>query len=107
MRLYTSSTVLPTIIFLFVSCTASPDTRPLDEAEPEAVDEVGDSAQATVVTSADTIIRLDPNAEDLEVWKDRDISEDPPREPGPITTFGPLTFFGLPIAMTVEDLVAG
>ena len=65
MRLYISATVLPTIIFFFVACTASPDTRPLDEAVPEPVDEAGDSAQATVVTSADTIIRLDPNAEDL------------------------------------------
>ncbi|MYG18433.1 MAG: agmatinase, partial [Gemmatimonadales bacterium] len=41
------------------------------------------------------------------MWQDRDISGDPPREPGPIEVGSVLTFFGLPIARTPEDLVAG
>jgi formimidoylglutamase len=97
------------LVFSVISCTQSSKPEATDEALTEAVEEgaSGEESEEQEETSADTIIRLDPNAEDLEVWKDRDISEDPPREPGPITTFGPLTFFGLPIAVTPEDLVAG
>ena len=103
-----SSVALLLVVLSVISCTTPPQST--EEALPEATEEVASGEQPEeqeVVTSADTIIRLDPNAEDLEVWKERDISEDPPREPGPIKTFGPLTFFGLPIAMTPEDLVAG
>ena len=53
------------------------------------------------------IIRLDASDPNLAVWQDRDISGDPPREPGPIEVGSVLTFFGLPIARTPEDLVAG
>src|SRR5262245_42747002 len=54
-----------------------------------------------------TIIRLDPNDPNIEVWRDRDTSRDPKRDPGPIGPNGALTFFGLPIAITPEDLKAG
>jgi hypothetical protein len=53
------------------------------------------------------VIRLDPNAPELEVCTPRDTSKDPKREPGPIGANGALTFFGLPIAVTPEDLRAG
>ena len=65
-----------------------------------------DSAQEPPDPEA-AIIRLDPNDPNLEVWRDRDISNDPPREPGPIRVGSVLTFFGLPVARTIEDLVAG
>src|SRR5919106_6997392 len=54
-----------------------------------------------------TVIKLDPNDPNLEVWRDRDTSRDPKREPGPIGPNGALTFFGLPIAITTDDLKAG
>jgi agmatinase len=54
-----------------------------------------------------SLIVLDPNDANLEVWRDRDTSRDPKREPGPISPNGALTFFGLPIAVTPEDLKAG
>ncbi len=58
------------------------------------------------------IIRLDPNAENLDVWSQlRDTSNDAAREPGLIPTGrlrrpGVLTFFQLPLALTPEDLRA-
>ena len=71
-------------------------------------DTVADAASEREPLPADSaIIRLDASDPDLEVWRDRDISEDPPREPGPIQVGSVLTFFGLPIARTAEDLVAG
>ena len=66
-----------------------------------------DSAQEAAPDPEAAIIRLDPNDPNLEVWRDRDISDDPPREPGPIQVGSVLTFFGLPMARTIEDLVAG
>ena len=66
-----------------------------------------DSAQETPPDPEAAIIRLDPNDPNLEIWRDRDISNDPPREPGPIRVGSVLTFFGLPVARTIEDLVAG
>lgn len=60
----------------------------------------------------DAIIRLDPDAEGLDVWSQlRDTSNDAQREPGLIQTGrlrrpGVLSFFGLPIALTPEDLTA-
>ena len=90
-----------------------------DEAPAgEATEATEASEQDTTAQAADTteqeapdpeaaIIRLDPNDPNLEVWRDRDISNDPPREPGPIRIGSVLSFFGLPIARTIEDLVAG
>ena len=71
------------------------DTQQADTTEQEAPDPEA------------AIIRLDPNDPNLEVWRDRDISDDPPREPGPIRVGSVLSFFGLPVARTIEDLVAG
>ncbi|MDE2981508.1 MAG: agmatinase family protein [Gemmatimonadota bacterium] len=76
-------------------------------AEEAAQEEAQDSAQEEVPDPEAAIIRLDPNDPNLEVWRDRDISSDPPREPGPIRVGSVLTFFGLPVARTIEDLVAG
>jgi agmatinase len=53
------------------------------------------------------VIRLDPNAPGLDPCRPRDTSKDPKREPGPINANGALTFFGLPLAVTPEDLKAG
>jgi len=100
------------------------ETPPADSGEGAAPGAEADVATAaepatdTTVQEADTaeqeapdpeaaIIRLDPNDPNLEVWRDRDISDDPPREPGPIRVGSLLTFFGLPMARTIEDLVAG
>ncbi|MCY3677429.1 MAG: agmatinase family protein [Gemmatimonadetes bacterium] len=78
------------------------------EAGQEAGQEAAqDSAQEEAPDPEAAIIRLDPNDPNLEVWRDRDISDDPPREPGPIRVGSVLTFFGLPMARTIEDLVAG
>ena len=82
-----------------------------DAAEATATAETPEDAQQDSAQEAPdpeaAIIRLDPNDPNLEVWRDRDISNDPPREPGPIQVGSVLTFFGLPIARTIEDLVAG
>lgn len=58
------------------------------------------------------IIRLDPDAEGLDVWSQlRDTSDDAQRKPGLIPTGrlrrpGVLSFFQLPLALTPEDLEA-
>jgi len=71
----------------------------------------GDEKEAPV-DPEDAIIRLDPDSEDLDVWSQvRDTSEDPEREPGIIQVGrlrrpGVLSFFGLPLAFTPEDLEA-
>ncbi len=92
---------------------AAADAGETDAAETDAdataetpEDAQQDSAQEAPDPEA-AIIRLDPNDPNLEVWRDRDISGDPPREPGPIQVGAVQTFFGLPIARTIEDLVAG
>ena len=77
------------------------------QAAQEAAPEEPDTAQEAAPDPEAAIIRLDPNDPNLEVWRDRDISNDPPREPGPIRVGSVLTFFGLPVARTIEDLVAG
>ena len=77
------------------AATDTTDTQQADTTEQEAPDPEA------------AIIRLDPNDPNLEVWRDRDISDDPPREPGPIRVGSVLSFFGLPVARTIEDLVAG
>ena len=77
-----------------------------DEATDSTAQEADTAAQEAPDPEA-AIIRLDPNDPNLEVWRDRDISNDPPREPGPIRVGSLLSFFGLPMARTIEDLVAG
>jgi agmatinase len=71
-----------------------------------------DEEAAAPMDPEDAIIRLDPNAEDLDVWSQlRDSSEDAEREPGLIPVGrlrrpGVLSFFQLPLAFTPEDLTA-
>ncbi len=66
----------------------------------------------SAVDAEAAIIRLDPNAEGLDVWSQlRDTSNDAQREPGLIPTGrlrrpGVLSFFSLPLAFTPEDLKA-
>ena len=85
---------------------AAADAGEADATAETPEDAQQDSAQEAPDPEA-AIIRLDPNDPNLEVWRDRDISGDPPREPGPIQVGSVQTFFGLPIARTIEDLVAG
>ncbi len=117
---YTVSSLCALIGLLTLAC----ETPPADSGEGAApgteadVATTADAATDTTAQEADTtdpeapdpeaaIIRLDPNDPNLEIWRDRDISDDPPREPGPIRVGSLLTFFGLPMARTIEDLVAG
>lgn len=82
------------LVALPLLATAQDDDRP-GQADPEAA-----------------IIRLDPNAEGLDVWSQlRDTAGDAQREPGLIPTGrlrrpGVLSFFSLPLALTPEDLKA-
>ena len=70
-------------------------------------DAVADTVPEREPVPADSAgIRLDASDPNLAVWQDREISGDPPREPGPIEVGSVLTFFGLPIARTPEDVVA-
>ena len=86
----------------------APSDTPADAVADSAADTVADAASEQEPLPADSaIIRLDASDPNLGVWQDRDISGDPPREPGPIEVGSVLTFFGLPIARTAEDLVAG
>ena len=68
--------------------------------------------ESTAADPEDAIIRLDPNAEGLDVWSQiRDTSNDAEREPGLVPTGrlrrpGVLSFFALPLAFTPEDLTA-
>jgi agmatinase len=84
----------------------TPPTGPGPDAAP-AARQRPPAPSAMVTVPENSIIRLDPNDPNLEVWKDRDISKDPKRDPGPIGANGALTFFGLPIAITPADLTAG
>ncbi len=116
---FSSSALLPCILLL-TAC----EVPPPESADVAAADAPADAMTDVVAdtgadTGADTvpereplpadsaIIRLDASDPNLAVWQDRDISGDPPREPGPIEVGSVLTFFGLPIARTPEDLVAG
>ncbi|MGH9334936.1 MAG: arginase family protein, partial [Vicinamibacteria bacterium] len=65
------------------------------------------SPQTTELPPDYAVIRLDPNAPNLDPCTPRDTSKDPKRDPGPIGANGALTFFGLPLAVTPEDLKAG
>ena len=110
------------LVGMFAFGCETPPAEPGEGASPgaeaaEGATDAGDATDATAQDTADAeqeapdpeaaIIRLDPNDPNLEVWRDRDISNDPPREPGPIRVGSVLSFFGLPIARTIEDLVAG
>ncbi len=84
---------------------SEPDSDQAESTESEAAE--GEEQGEPEVDPESAIIRLDPNDENLEVWRDRDISDDPPREPGPVGVGSALSFFGLPVARTIEDLTAG
>lgn len=86
---------------------AETDVATTAEATTDSTAQEADTAAQEAPDPEAAIIRLDPNDPNLEVWRDRDISNDPPREPGPIRVGSVLTFFGLPMARTIEDLVAG
>lgn len=85
------------------------DTSQLQDAgTPEGPHMLGPlSQQAAQLPPESALIRLDPNADRLDPCRPRDISRDPKRDPGPIGANGALSFFGLPIAVTAEDLKAG
>lgn len=85
------------------------DTSQLQDAgTPEGPHMLGPlSPQTAQLPPESALIRLDPNSERLDPCRPRDISRDPKREPGPIGANGALSFFGLPIAVTAEDLKAG
>jgi agmatinase len=84
------------------------DTSQLQDSGPPGPHMLGPLSPQTAGLPPDyAVIRLDPNAPDLEVCTPRDTSKDPKRDPGPIGANGALTFFGLPIAVTPEDLRAG
>ena len=90
------------------ACEVPPPKQAEVAPSETPADTVADAASEREPLPADSaIIRLDASDPNLEVWRDRDISGDPPREPGPIQVGSVLTFFGLPIARTAEDLVAG
>ncbi len=94
MRIRVSIATILSLCALPLLCTAQAEQE-AEPVDPEAV-----------------IIRLDPNAENLDVWSQlRDASEDADREPGLIPTGrlrrpGVLSFFSLPLALTPEDLRA-
>lgn len=113
-----SSTALLLCGLLLTACEVPPPEEaevapaetPADTVAADAADttDAADAAAEREPLPADSaIIRLDASDPNLAVWRDRDISGDPPREPGPIEVGSVLTFFGLPIARTTEDLVAG
>ena len=92
---------------------AAPADTAVEPAEAEAGEPAQGEEQAAEVDPELAIIRLDPNAEDLDLGSGlRDTSEDPAREPGPFHIgrfqFPAIhSFFGLPVALTPEDLIAG
>jgi agmatinase len=84
------------------------DSQVQDPGTPEGPHMLGPlSPQTTALPPDYAVIRLDPNAPRLDVCTPRDTSESPRRDPGPIDANGALTFFGLPIAVTPQDLIAG
>lgn len=95
-----SSSALLLCGLLLTAC----EVPPPESAEVAAADAVADTvtgAAADTVPEREplppdsAIIRLDASDPNLAVWQDRDISGDPPREPGPIEVGSVLTFFGL------------
>ena len=116
--LTTASRVVAAVILAFTvfGCEAppaesgdevSPETDAAVAGEAEAAAEADEGTGQEAASEEAAIIRLDPDDPNLDVWRDRDISNDPPREPGPINVGSVLSFFGLPVARTIEDLVAG
>ena len=111
MRLIRRAMAILLVLVFSGACTPQPASEPdeaavepgSDQAEPVEGEDQGEPE----VDPEAAIIRLDPNDENLEVWRDRDISDDPPREPGPVGIGAALSFFRLPIAVTIEDLIAG
>ena len=106
-----STAALFVFVLLLVSCSGQVPPQPAEPSSGPTSEEAAqnpDAAEQTEQTTEDdAIIRLDPNDPELAVWQDRDTSEDPPREPGPVGIGSALSFFGLPIAITTEDLTAG
>ena len=90
-------------VLIAVSTAQQPPSPQQPEQPPKKKPDLG----PMVTLPENTIIKLDPNDPNLEVWRDRDTSRDPKRDPGPIGPNGALTFFGLPIAITIEDLKVG
>jgi agmatinase len=101
MTLYARS--LLGLVGVAVLISLSTAQQPQQPAPPAKKPDLG----PTISVPENTVIKLDPADPNLEVWRDRDTSRDPKREPGPIGPNGVLTFFGLPIAITVDDLKAG
>lgn len=93
------------LLLLLVSAAGCGTELELESAQAQGV--TGERAAAPPVDPEDAIIRLTTADSNWTIWRDRDISRDPPREPGPLKLWGPMTFFGLPVAITTEDLVAG
>lgn len=92
----------------------APTERPQDTSQiqdpgtPEGPHMLGPLSPQTSQLPPDyAVIRLDPNAPGLDPCTPRDTSKEPKREPGPFDANGALTFFGLPLAVTPEDLKAG
>lgn len=84
------------VLICFLSCPVFAQNEPdSDVAEPE-----------------DAVIRLDPNDPEIDPWSQlRDPADDAQRDPGLIQIArlrvpGVLSFFGLPVALTQEDLRA-
>ncbi|WP_423925797.1 hypothetical protein [Candidatus Palauibacter sp.] len=102
-----SSAALLLCSLSLTACEVPPPEQAEVAPSDTPTDTVDDAAELEPLPADSAIIRLDAIDPDLEVWRDRDISEDPPREPGPIQIGSVLTFFGLSIARTAEDLVAG
>ncbi len=124
MRLVARASAILLFLVFSVACTSQPPAEPEASepagtaAEPGAAPTDGAAADGEEQTEPEVdpelaIIRLDPDAENLDLWSDlRDTSEDPAREPGPfhIGRFqypAIHSFFGLPVALTPEDLTAG
>lgn len=107
MSLITRTMAILLMLVFSVACTPQPAEAPAEPGSEPAEPAAGEEEGEQEVDPESAIIRLDPNDENLEVWRDRDTSDDPPREPGPVGVGGALSFFRLPIAVTVEDLIAG
>ncbi len=119
MRLVARAFVAPLVLVFAATCAPQPTSEPEASAPDELAAETGsepaegEEQAETEVDPELAIIRLDPDAENLDLWSGlRDTSEDPAREPGPfhIGRFqypAIHSFFGLPVALTPEDLTAG
>ncbi len=124
MRLAARALAILLVVAFTAACAPRPAPEPVmdaDSEQAEPADGEADESEATDSEEQDepevdpelAIIRLDPNAENLDLWSElRDTYEDPVREAGPfyINRFDQPavhSFFGLPVALTQEDLIAG